>query len=679
MARSSGTYTAPSNSFNPAVEGAEIDEGDWNTLLDDIETALTESVYTSGLGSTDNALLRTDGTDTKKAQGSPVTLDDAGAMAGLISSEYTEAAAPSSPAANRIVLYCADDSGTTRLYAKDSAGTVYTVTLSPSGQLDTLSTTQGAIVYRNASAWVALGPGTAGQVLQSGGAGANPSWTAAGTGDVLGPASSVDGEIALFDSTTGKVLKRASATGLLKAASGVLSAASAGTDYYAPSGTDVAIADGGTGASTAAAGFRALAEGIGSTQGDILYRNATEWVALGAGSIGQVLQSGGAGGNPSWATVSGTGDVTAASSFGADNRIIRSDGTGKGVQASAVTIDDNGHITGAASVNGLAMRTNIGLTVSAAAGALTIALKGADGNDPSATNPVDIAFRSATSTTGTMTTRTITAATSLVVSSGSTLGVVSSTAFKLWVVAFDDAGTVRLGVINCFNSTGPVIHPLRPYMIASSTAEGGAGAADSAGVFYTGTAVSSKPLAVLGFLAWDASGVTAGTWTTTNLSRVQVYEPGVPLPGDTVQVVVHADGGYASGTTSIPFDDTIPQYTEGVLFMTASITPTLHANMLEVVSIGSYALSATGRGTAALFRDSGANALAAMSVYVDFSLNDQFALTLAWRGRASTTSSTSFQTRAGGSNAGTYSFNGAGAARLGGVSASNTTIREIAT
>lgn len=40
--------------------------------------------------------------------------------------------------------------------------------------------------------------------------------------------------------------------GLVKVASGTMAAATAGTDYYAPGGTDVAVADGGTGASTAA-------------------------------------------------------------------------------------------------------------------------------------------------------------------------------------------------------------------------------------------------------------------------------------------------------------------------------------------------------------------------------------------------------------------------------------------
>ena len=52
-----------------------------------------------------------------------------------------------------------------------------------------------------------------------------------GVGDVVGPASSVDGEIALFDFTTGKLLKRASTTGVLKASSGVLAQATDGTDY----------------------------------------------------------------------------------------------------------------------------------------------------------------------------------------------------------------------------------------------------------------------------------------------------------------------------------------------------------------------------------------------------------------------------------------------------------------
>jgi hypothetical protein len=55
-----------------------------------------------------------------------------------------------------------------------------------SSAIDTeFSSTQGSILYRNASAWVALPPGTSGQLLSTGGPAANPSWaTAGGTGTV---------------------------------------------------------------------------------------------------------------------------------------------------------------------------------------------------------------------------------------------------------------------------------------------------------------------------------------------------------------------------------------------------------------------------------------------------------------------------------------------------------------
>ena len=77
--------------------------------------------------------------------------------------------------------------------------------------------------------------GTAGQTLVTDGAGVL-SFASGGAGDVVGPSSSVDDELALFNSTTGKLIKRASLTGLVKATSGVASAATAGTDFVAPSG-----------------------------------------------------------------------------------------------------------------------------------------------------------------------------------------------------------------------------------------------------------------------------------------------------------------------------------------------------------------------------------------------------------------------------------------------------------
>jgi hypothetical protein len=62
--------------------------------------------------------------------------------------------------------------------------------------------------------------------------------TGGGTGDVVGQASSVDSEVALFSGTGGKTIKRATGTGLAKLTSGVLSTATAGTDYTTPSSTE---------------------------------------------------------------------------------------------------------------------------------------------------------------------------------------------------------------------------------------------------------------------------------------------------------------------------------------------------------------------------------------------------------------------------------------------------------
>lgn len=73
-----------------------------------------------------------------------------------------------------------------------------TLTVDEQAVLDAIATTQGAVLYRGATDWAALAPGTAGQVLQTGGTGANPSWATAsgGGGDrtllaTLTPASGV--------------------------------------------------------------------------------------------------------------------------------------------------------------------------------------------------------------------------------------------------------------------------------------------------------------------------------------------------------------------------------------------------------------------------------------------------------------------------------------------------------
>ena len=63
--------------------------------------------------------------------------------------------------------------------------------------LDMLSSTQGAIVYRGASTWAALGFGTNGQVLKTQGTGANPTWSSLAISDVTSLQSSLDAKSAV--------------------------------------------------------------------------------------------------------------------------------------------------------------------------------------------------------------------------------------------------------------------------------------------------------------------------------------------------------------------------------------------------------------------------------------------------------------------------------------------------
>jgi hypothetical protein len=67
--------------------------------------------------------------------------------------------------------------------------------------------------------------------------------SASGTGDVVGPAASVDGEVALYSGVTGKLLKRATGTGLARLAAGVQSASELSGDVTTSGSNAVVIAN----------------------------------------------------------------------------------------------------------------------------------------------------------------------------------------------------------------------------------------------------------------------------------------------------------------------------------------------------------------------------------------------------------------------------------------------------
>lgn len=169
--------------------------------------------------------------------------------------------------------------------------------------------------------------------------------------------------------------------------------------------------------------------------------------------------------------------------------------------------------------------------------------------------------------------------------------------------------------------------------------------------------------------------------TDTILEAIQKLDGNgnVYLSGQSVQVVNTQTGAAASGTGTIPNDDTIPQNTEGDEYMTLGITPTSATNKLriDVVFYGSINLSGA-RLTSALFQDSTVDALAAIAVNISSSGRSTVTAFTHFM-TAGTDSPTTFKIRAGSSAAATTTFNSevAGVGKYGGVAASSITITEI--
>ena len=207
--------------------------------------------------------------------------------------------------------------------------------------------------------------------------------------------------------------------------------------------------------------------------------------------------------------------------------------------------------------------SNLSFATAASGNALIISIKTKSGSEANSGDPITVGFRSSALTSGVYNQRSITGALSMTVSSGSTLGQTSGQPWVQYIYLIDNSGTVELAVSGSLYNENQLI---------TTTAEGGAGAADSITTVYSTTARTSVPFRLIGTLL--NTQTTAGTWTsagtklqvgsygslisngemtvTTKTSGSGTYYPPAGVVRLRIKLIGGGGGGGATGTTGSP-------------------------------------------------------------------------------------------------------------------------------
>lgn len=255
-------------------------------------------------------------------------------------------------------------------------------------------------------------------------------------------------------------------------------------------------------------------------------------------------------------------------------------------------------------------------------------------------------------------------------------------------LAYTDADTITVskGEIMCLNSSGTIrVMRKNTSTTAVTFANIDTGARATSTTYYIWAVADATATTVTFKISLSASaptGVTnyalVGKFATNATGAGQIIEMSVSsYVGDQlVNVGYFETGATATGTTTTPQDDTIPQNTEGTEVMTLVHAAQDALNLLEITVLVNVAASGSTVITAALHQDSVANALAATGHFTHTS-GGTVCLPINHMMLAGTVSAATFKVRVGGSGGETITFNGAAGARLyGGVLNSLILIKE---
>lgn len=187
----------------------------------------------------------------------------------------------------------------------------------------------------------------------------------------------------------------------------------------------------------------------------------------------------------------------------------------------------------------------------------------------------------------------------------------------------------------------------------------------------------------------DSFVTDSGTATPSSHSLNVVGGGNVSTSGSGSTITITGSGGIlvqqvrattsttGSTATAIPFDNSIPQNTEGAQVLTTSITPTNASNILKIEFDGWGHQSAASEYTVAIFQDSGADAIYATNGGNAASSGNTHVSGCFYM-VAGTASSTTFNLRVGAAAGTTYWLRSPGTDNIyGGVSSFNLIISEI--
>lgn len=202
---------------------------------------------------------------------------------------------------------------------------------------------------------------------------------------------------------------------------------------------------------------------------------------------------------------------------------------------------------------------------------------------------------------------------------------------------------------------------------------GAAGSSERTGIA-VGTTAQRPSVPAVGDIRYNTTTSLYEEYTASGWKNP--YYTDSPLAGTVVKSSYTEYVAYADITTAIPFDDTIPQISEGTQIISVSFTPTSSTNKLRFRFSGMAQHSGGGNIAAALFGGGASNAIAATLAQAPAN-NAITSVNLSHEETSGTTSAKTFAVRVGPSASGTIGFNGDGTRKFGGVSKTTLIIEEI--